>query len=113
MKKAFALLLCAVLSLSMLSACGGSTQNTSDETAETEIRLDACGLAYTIPQSWTTEENVNLIPTSYAQPEDSVYAVVRYDYAPDENMDALNDMSSTVPVDELMAPLVEFLVVRM
>ena len=85
MKKAFALLLCAVLSLSMLSACGGSTQNTSDETAETEIRLDACGLAYTIPQSWTTEENVNLIPTSYAQPEDSVYAVVRYDYAPDEN----------------------------
>ena len=112
MKKAFALLLCAVLSLSMLSACGGSTQNTTEETAETEIRLDACGLAYTIPQSWTTEENVNLIPTSYAQPEDSVYAVVRYDYAPDENMEALNDTSSTVPVDELMAPLVEFLVVR-
>ena len=27
-------------------------------------------------------------------------------------MDALNDMASTVPVDELMAPLVEFLVVR-
>ncbi len=50
MKKAFALLLCAVLSLSMLSACGGSTQNTTEETAETEIRLDACGLAYTIPQ---------------------------------------------------------------
>lgn len=112
MKKAFALLLCAVLSLSMLSACGGSTQNTTEETAETEIRLDACGLAYTIPQSWTTEENVNLIPTSYAQPEDSVYAVVCYDYAPDENMEALNDTSSTVPVDELMAPLVEFLVVR-
>lgn len=112
MKKALALLLSAVLSISMLSACGESTENTTNETAETEIRLDACGLAYTIPQSWTAEENVNLIPTSYAQPEDSVYAVVRYDYAPDENMDALNDMSSTVPVEELMAPLVEFLVVR-
>lgn len=112
MKKAFTLLLCAVLSISMLSACGGSTKNTTEETAETDIRLDACGLAYTIPQSWTTEENVNLIPTSYAQPEGSVYAVVRYDYAPDENMDALNDTASTIPVEELMAPLVEFLVVR-
>ena len=111
MKKILALLLTLVFTVLACAACG-SQNDQPEEAVQTEIRLDACGLAYTIPTSWTGTENINIIPTSYAQPESSIYALVRYDYAPDENMAELNDMESETAVEDLMAPLVELLVVR-
>lgn len=113
MKRKLALLLCAVCSISALTACGAPNANTAQQqNISNEIRLDACGLAYTIPEYWTNTENINLFPTSYAQPTESIYALVRYDYAPDENLEELDNPNSTVPVEELMVPLLELLVVR-
>ena len=111
MKKILALLLTLVFTVLACAACG-SQNDQPEEAVQTEIRLDACGLAYTIPTSWTGTDNINIITTSYAQPESSIYALVRYDYAPDENMAELNDMESETAVEDLMAPLVELLVVR-
>ena len=41
-----------------------------------------------------------------------IYAKIQYNYAPDENMEPLNDAESTIAVEELMTPIVEMLVVR-
>ncbi len=115
MKKYIALLLCAVFSFTTLSACTteDTTQTTATEEKQTEIKLDACGLSYTVPASWTENETASVIPTSYAQPEGSIYAVVRYDFVPDENLEQLNgDVSNEADNAEWVAPLVEFLVVR-
>lgn len=113
MKRKLALLLCVVCSFSALTACGDTEPSTAQQqNIQNEIRLDACGLAYTIPEYWTNTENINLFPTSYAQPQESIYALVRYDYAPDENMEELDNPNSEIPVEELMAPLLEILVVR-
>ena len=102
MKKILALLLTLVFTVLACAACG-SQNDQPEEAVQTEIRLDACGLAYTIPTSWTGTDNINIIPTSYAQPESSIYALVRYDYAPDENMAELNDMESETAVEDRTA----------
>ena len=113
MKRKLAVLLCVVCSLSAFTACGSTQPSTAQQqNIQTNIRLDACGLSYTIPENWTNTENVNLFPTSYAQPKESIYALVRYDYAPDENMEELDNPNSEIPVEELMVPLLELLVVR-
>lgn len=115
MKKYIALLLCAVFSFTALSACTKeeTTQTTTTEEKQTEIKLDACGLSYTVPASWTENDIASVIPTSYAQPESSIYAVVRYDFVPDENLEQLNgDVSNEADNTEWVIPLVEFLVVR-
>lgn len=104
MKKIFSLLLCLTLILSLFSGCG--------QKAETEITLEEAGLSYTIPDEWAEGDNVNLMPFSYVSPESSIYAKVTYQYAPDENLDELNDLDSEIPIEELMVPLFEFIVVK-
>ena len=110
MKKKMALPLVLLMVLSMVSGCTGTQNDTAAEPQE--LRFEECGFAYTIPQEWTTMENVNLIPTSYMAYDSEIYAKVEYSYTPDENMALLNDAESTVPVEELMTPLVSLIVVR-
>lgn len=115
MKKKIALYLALLLALPFT---GCAKEEPAEETAQpapevqTEIRLEPCGLAYTIPEAWVTTEGSNLIPVSYADVEGDIYAKVQYNFVPDENMAAMDDLDSEVPVEELMAPLAAFLVVR-
>lgn len=115
MKKRIALFLALLLAFP-LAGCGNEPAPAGEEQAapqvQTEIRLEECGLAYTVPDAWTATEGANLIPVSYADVEGEVYAKIQYHFVPDENMAALDDLDSDVPVEELMVPVAAFLVVR-
>ena len=112
MKKKLALL----LALMMLFSAGCGKKEVPDQQPQQEIQTDfeftECGLAYTIPDEWVEMENSNLIPSPTVSPNGEIYAKIRYNYTPDENMAELNNADSTVPVEELMTPIVEFLVVK-
>lgn len=113
MKKKLALLLAGLL-LFGSAACGKNEapNTTAQEEIQTEITLEECGLSYTIPDAWVETDNTNLFPVTQLNAESAIYAKIQYNYAPDEAMEALNDLNSTVPVEELMTPIAEFLVVR-
>ena len=112
MKKKLALLLAALL-LFGSAACGKTdTADDTQQEIQTEFNLPKCGLSYTIPDEWVEMENTNLIPASYVKVNGDIYAKIQYNYAPDENMEPLNDAESTIAVEELMTPIVEMLVVR-
>ncbi len=112
MKKKLALLLAMMMLFS--AGCGKKEEapEQPQQEIQTEFYLDAAGLSYTIPDSWVETENVNLIPASYAEVNGEIYAKIQYNYTPDENMEALNDPDSTIPVEELMTPIAEMLVVK-
>ncbi len=112
MRKKLALLLAMTL---LFGAAGCGKDDTAEEAPheiQTEFELEECGLSYTIPDAWVETGNTNLIPISFVDASGEIYAKVQYNYAPDENMADLNDTNSTVPVEELMTPIVEFLVVK-
>lgn len=112
MKKKLASLLAALL-LFGSAACGKTdTADDTQQEIQTEFNLPKCGLSYTIPDAWVEMENTNLIPASYVKVNGDIYAKIQYNYAPDENMEPLNDAESTIAVEELMTPIVEMLVVR-
>ena len=114
MKKKMISLLLAMLFALSLGGCGGEdTQPAAEErTGQRELDLKECGLSFTIPEAWINMENSSLIPTSYVKPEGEIYAKILYQYAPDASMADLSDPNSDVPLEELMTPLVEFLVVK-
>ncbi len=113
MKKKLALLLAGLL-LFGSAACGKNetAEAPVEEEIQTEIRLEECGLAYTIPDEWVETDNTNLFPITQLSAESAIYAKIQYNYAPDEALDDLNDINSTVLVEDLMTPIAEFLVVR-
>ena len=105
MKKKLALLLAALL-LFGSAACGKTdTADDTQQEIQTEFNLPKCGLSYTIPDAWVEMENTNLIPASYVKVNGDIYAKIQYNYAPDENMEPLNDAESTIAVEELMTPI--------
>ena len=112
MKKKLALLLAMMMLFSV--GCGKGNKAPEEPQAEiqTEFEFKECGLSYTIPDEWVEMENSNLIPSPTVSPNGEIYAKIRYSYTPDENMEELNNTESQVPVDELMTPIVEFLVVK-
>ena len=111
MKKKLALLLAMMMLFS--AGCGKEeAPEQPQQEIQTEFRLEEAGLAYTIPDTWVETENVNLIPASYVEVDGEIFAKIQYNYTPDENMDALNDPDSPIPVEELMTPIVEMLVVK-
>lgn len=110
MKKKLVLLLSLLL---LFSAVGCQKEPAPEEEAvQTEFHLTECGLTYTIPDAWVDTENTNLIPVSFVDAKGEIYAKIQYNYAPDENMEALDDPESNVPVEDLMTPIAEFLVVK-
>lgn len=111
MKKKLAL----VLAMMMLFAAGCGKEEVAEQPQleiQTDFEFAECGLAYTIPDEWVEMENSNLIPAPTVSPNSEIYAKIRYNYTPDENMEELNNADSSVPVEELMTPIVEFLVVK-
>lgn len=112
MKKKLALLLAMTLLFGTVGCGKDTTAEEMPHEIQTEFELAECGLSYTIPDAWVETENANLIPISFVNASGEIYAKVQYNYAPDENMADLNDTESTVPVEELMTPIVEFLVVK-
>ena len=112
MKKKLSLLLASLL-LFGSAACGKTeTPAAPTEEVQTEIKLEKCGLSYTIPDVWVDTDNANLFPITQLSADSAIYAKIQYNYAPDEALDDLNDINSTVPVEDLMTPIAEFLVVR-
>lgn len=111
MKKKLILLL-SLLLLFSTAGCQKEPAPEAEEEIQTEFHLTECGLSYTIPDAWVDTENTNLIPVSFVDAKGEIYAKIQYNYAPDENMEALNDPESNVPVEELMTPIAEFLVVK-
>lgn len=115
MKKKIALFLTLLLA-ALLPGCGKTEMpaapSVEGQEVQTEIRLEECGLAYTIPEEWVTTEGVNLIPASYVNPEGDIYARILYHFVPGENMAALNDPESDIPVEELMTPVFTLLAAR-
>ncbi len=94
----------------VMAICAGCA---SDNTVKGEqVTLDACGVSFVIPEVWTLQTEANLIPISTLNPEGEIYGQIAYYYAPEDHMDELNDLSSDIPLDELMAGLFEILVVR-
>ncbi len=115
MTKKIVLFLVFILSMSFLGGCGNkksASDETEENTLQTDYRFEQCGLAYQLPKDWLSRENVNLIPVTYVKPEGEIYAKIEYDYAPDENMEELNNPDSEIPVDELMIPVFTLLVVK-
>lgn len=112
MKQKLALLLAMLLLFSAAGCKNASPQEEKPQEIQTEFSLEECGLSYTIPETWVNAENTNLIPTSFVKADGEIYAKVQYNYIPDENMAELDNLDSTVPTEELMAPLVELLVVK-
>lgn len=115
-KKKIALFLTLALAASS-AACGKKEPPTGEgspaqQEMQTDIRLEQCGLAYSIPENWTAMEDANLIPASFVDVEGDIYAKIQYNFVPNENMAALDDLNSDVPVEELMTPIAAFLVVR-
>ena len=111
MKKKLALLLAMMMLFS--AGCGKKeTPEQSQQEIQTEFRFEECGLAYTIPDEWVEMENSNLIPAPTVSPNSEIYAKICYNYAPDENLAALNDTESEIPVEELMTPIMEMIVVK-
>lgn len=112
MKKKLALLLAMMMLFSV--GCGKKEVPEEQPQAEvqTEFEFKECGLAYTIPDEWVEMENSNLIPAPTVSPNSEIYAKICYNYTPDENMEELNNTESEIPVEELMTPIVEFLVVK-
>ncbi|KXL52654.1 thiol-disulfide oxidoreductase ResA [Anaerotignum neopropionicum] len=114
MRKKIALFIALVLSISVLGGCGKEDPPAADgaEGTNTDYRFEQCGLAYSLPKEWFERDNVNLLPVSFVDPSADIYARIEYNYAPDENMDELNDIESEIPVEELMLPLFTLLVVK-
>lgn len=115
MKKKLSLFLALLLSLNLLSGCTKEetpTTDLPDVPLQTDFRVEPCGLAYNLPKTWLDKDNVNLIPSSFVELEADIYGKIEYKFAPDESMEALNDPESVTPIEELMTPLMEFLVVR-
>lgn len=110
MKKKLVLLLAMMMLFS--AGCGNDEPEQSQQEIQTEFRFEECGLAYTIPDEWVEMENSNLIPSPTVSPNSEIYAKICYNYAPDENLAALNDTASEIPVEELMTPLMEMIVVK-
>ncbi|MBQ7084230.1 MAG: TlpA family protein disulfide reductase [Anaerotignum sp.] len=111
MKKKLALLLAMMMLFSV--GCGKEeTPEQSQQEIQTEFRFEECGLAYTIPDAWVEMENSNLIPAPTVSPNSEIYAKICYNYTPDENLAELNNTESEIPVEELMTPLVEMIVVK-
>ena len=112
MKKKLALLLAMMMFFAV--GCGGSNEsaNQPQQEIEREFDLPECGLSYTIPEEWTEQDNCNLIPISFVNATGEIYAKIQYNYTPDDNLDELNDPESTIPVEELMTPVAEMMVVK-
>lgn len=110
MKKKLALLLAMMMLFSV--GCGKEEPEQIQQEIQTEFRFEECGLAYTIPDEWVEMENSNLIPSPTVSPNSEIYAKICYNYAPDENLAALNDTESEIPVEELMTPVMEMIVVK-
>lgn len=111
MKKTLTLLLAAMMLFS--AGCGKEeTAEQPQQEIQTEFRFEECGLAYTIPDAWVEMENTNLIPAPTVSPNSEIYAKICYNYAPDENLAELNNTESEIPVEELMTPIVEMIVVK-
>lgn len=114
MKKKIALFLTLLLAVCS-AGCGKEeppAPAVEGQEVQTEIRLAECGLAYTIPEEWVTMEGANLIPVSYVDLEGEIYAKIQYNFVPGENMAALDDPDSDIPVEELMTPLFTLLAAR-
>ena len=110
MKKKLALLLAMLMLFS--AGCGSKAEEQPQQQIQTEFEFAECGLAYTIPDVWVEMEDCNLIPSPSVTPNGDIYAKIRYNFTPDENMEELNNAESEVPVEQLMTPVVEFLVVK-
>lgn len=107
--------------------CGNSNDSNSvDSTADVEsssvsevstdlvgdVIYTEMGLGFSVPDNWETDENVNILVENLTSPSNDIYSFLEYSYAPDENMEEVNNPESTVSIYDLSAPVFVFFVVK-
>lgn len=102
--------------------CGNSTDSSSNNDTATEsvvsnenegdIKYPEMGLTFSIPEKWETDENVNILVENVTAPNSDIYSFLEYSYAPDVNMEEVNNPESTISIYDLSAPVFLFFVVK-
>ncbi|WP_317855540.1 TlpA disulfide reductase family protein [Chakrabartyella piscis] len=125
MKKQLSFLLTLLLLSATVAGCGNSQQTTDSTSNADTPSIDVAsvamedattivqsGLTFSIPTDWIDNADINLMPNSFLDMEGDIFTQVKYSFIPAESFAELDDLESTVPVEDLMIPLFNLLVVQ-
>lgn len=95
------------------------TESNTDDVKESivkenfqNIKYPEMGIDFSVPIKWDTDENVNILIENLTVPNSDIYSFLEYSYAPDANMEEINDPESMISIYDLSAPIFLFFVVK-
>ncbi|MCI8341984.1 MAG: hypothetical protein HFE62_02020 [Firmicutes bacterium] len=113
MKKFLPVILCVAMAFGILSGCGktqdNSSENSSSEASENDISIDEIGLSYKIPDEWNEFKETNIYPLTVR--DDNSFAEIVYGYINDEGIEKLNNNPS-INTYSVITPICEILLAK-